>query len=81
MTPWRNEPQDRTGCAARQKLQAWKHDSRHCRECGEEVSPFIKYCPHCGQGDPARVSPAAVVCLVMGIGVLAITGRAMVILF
>ncbi|WP_197531355.1 hypothetical protein [Posidoniimonas corsicana] len=36
--------------------------------------PLDQYCNHCGQSDPAKVSLSAAVCVVLVIGLLAITG-------
>jgi hypothetical protein len=44
-----------------------------CRGCQGEVAPFETHCPRCGQGNPARVSPIAVVYLALGFVVLAFT--------
>lgn len=44
-----------------QSVRQWwhrhQHESTHCSECDEPIGSFDKVCPHCGQGNPARVSP------------------------
>ena len=46
-------------------IEDWRHQCTHCRECQEKVTPFVAFCPKCGQKDPAQLSPSLplVLCL------------------
>jgi hypothetical protein len=44
-----------------------------CRGCQSEVLPFETICPTCGQANPAKVSPVAVVYLAIGFAILTFT--------
>lgn len=43
----------------RRQLAAWwlarVEESRHCSDCGGDVSPWDTVCPGCGLANPARV--------------------------
>ena len=41
-----------------------------CRGCQSDVAPFEPICPRCGQANPAKVSPIAVVYLAIGFAFL-----------
>jgi hypothetical protein len=44
-----------------------------CRGCQSEVLPLETICPKCGQANPAKVSPVAVVYLGIGFAILTFT--------
>jgi hypothetical protein len=41
-----------------------------CRGCQSDVLPLETICPRCGQANPAKVSPIAVVYLAIGFAIL-----------
>ncbi|TWT37609.1 hypothetical protein KOR34_25630 [Posidoniimonas corsicana] len=64
----------RARAAATRWSQLRQEECTTCRGCGQRVMPLDQYCNHCGQSDPAKVSLSAAVCVVLVIGLLAITG-------
>jgi len=55
-------------------------DMKTCVQCGKEVSPLAKACPHCGQPNPAQpkwvngASAIGTVMMIVGVSIMLISG-------
>jgi hypothetical protein len=81
MTHSRLEWAGRIRTAVPQWFQRRLDECVHCRQCESVVTPWESYCPNCGQGDPARLSPSAAVYLVLGFALLAIVVSSLILIF
>jgi hypothetical protein len=45
-----------------------------CNHCHRDISPNAPVCPHCGEPDPVRASPAEFWCVIVGGGLVALLG-------
>ena len=56
---------NRGWCLSTQWVRNRAEEWRRCRDCEARVSPWDECCPHCGSGQPIKVSVSSVI--VMGV--------------